>query len=94
MLNVSLLNKNFTKAVSFLINIRVKNQVITVVKVMTRFMFIIKASNTIDNRFNIGNEIRERSARIMKSTKMVIKMGKSNAPSTRARRDIRSNTII
>ena len=57
-------------------------------------MFIRKASNTIGTRFNAGNESRESSARMMKSMKMVIKMGKSSEPNTRTRRNIRSNTIM
>ena len=61
---------------------------------MTRLVFIRKASNTIGARFNVGNESRYSSAKMMKSMKMVIKMGKSSEPNTRTRRDISSNIIM
>ena len=91
--NVTLLNRKFTTTEILLRNKRIKYQIITVVKIMTRLMSIRKASNTIDTRFNAGNERRNRSTRMMKSTKVVIKMEKSSELNSRIRRDIRSNTI-
>ena len=64
------------------------------VKVMTRLIFIRKVSNMIGTRINAGNDSRDSSTRIMKLTKMVIKIGKSSEPSTRTTRDIRSNMIM
>ena len=60
-------------AVIILRNMRAKNQIITVVKVMTRLMSVRKSSNTICTRLNVETEIRESSAKMMKMMKMVIK---------------------
>ena len=91
--NVTLLNRKFTTTEILLRNKRIKYQIITVVKIMTRLMSIRKASNTIYTRFNAGNESRNSTTRMMKSTKVVIKMEKSSELNSRIRRDIRSNTI-
>ena len=64
MLSVALLNRNFTTAEILLRNIRIKNQIITVVKMMTKLMFVRKASNTIYTRFNTGSESKDSSARM------------------------------
>ena len=64
MLSVALLNRNFTTAEILLRNIRIKNQIITVVKMMTKLMFFRKASNTICTRFNTGSESKDSSARM------------------------------
>ena len=62
-LNVSLLNRKFTTAVILLRSTRIENQLITVVKVMTRLMFIRKVSNMIGTRINAGNDSRDSSTR-------------------------------
>ena len=72
-LNVTLLNRNFTTAEILLRNKRMQYQIITMVKIMTRLISIRKASNTIGTRFNAGNEIRDSSVRVMKLMKVVIK---------------------
>ena len=64
---------NFTAAVILLRNIRIHNQIITVVKAMTRLMAFRKASNTKCTRFNTENKSRDSSVRMMKSMKIVIK---------------------
>ena len=46
-------------------NIRVDNQIINVVKVMTRLIFNRKTSDTVGIRFNAGNDSRESRARII-----------------------------
>ena len=72
-LNFTLLNRNFTRVVILLRNIRIENQISIVVSVMTILMAIRKASNTIWTRFKTGDESRDSSVRMMKSMKMVIK---------------------
>ena len=75
-LNVALRNRKLAIAEILLRNKRIKYQIIIVGKIMTRLMSVIKASNTICTRFNMGNESRDRSAEKMKLTKVVIKMRK------------------
>ena len=67
---------------------------ITVVKVMTRLVSIRKVNNMIAIMFNVENESRYSSARIIKMMKMVTKLGKSSKLNTRIRRNTRSNNII
>lgn len=73
-LNVTLLNRNFTTAEILLRNKRMQYQIISMVKIMTRLISIRKSSNTtICTRFNVGNEIKDSSVRVMKLMKEVIK---------------------
>ena len=71
-----------------------QNQIITVIKVLTRLMFIRKASNAIYTRLNAGSEIKDFIARMINSMKVAMKIGKSSEQNTRIRRDISSNTIM
>ena len=64
-INVSLLNRNFMIVVILLRNIRVDNQIINVVKVMTRLIFNRKTSDTVDIRFDAGNDSRESRERMI-----------------------------
>ena len=93
-LDCTLLNKNITTVVIILRNIRIKNQIITAVKVIARLTFIKKVSNMLCTRFNVGNECRNSSKRMMKLMKTMIIMGKTSERNTRTRRNIRSNTIM
>ena len=93
-INVTLLNRKFTTAEILLRNKRIQYQIIAVVKIMARLVFIRNASNTIGTQFNAGGESRDSSARMIKSMKVVIKMGKSSELNSRFRKDIRSNTIM
>ena len=71
-----------------------QNKIITVIKVLTRLMFIRKASNAICTRLNAESESKDFIARMINSMKVAMKIGKSSEQNTRIRRDISSNTIM